>query len=755
MKPNFKTKFFLAFFLCSILLNAQNNKSISKEFNAVPVTNTKHTSLNANFEKYSLFKFDTESIERYIQLNKNNEMLFNFVFPGIENFDITLRESDILSSEYKLIVASESGKTIVNKKKQIAFEGNITNQPNSLVRLTITKDIIYGIIRTNNKNYFIEPLKYLTKDVSKNMFVLYETKDVVSNSSGKCGVKDVKKEVKKIAKNNSQQDLGDCYRVEVALASDTSAVDYFGGDAGAIEIFNIALMNTTAPFFKDFEFPTNIELVLTGQYISTTVATDPYSMDCVSCDFNDQLNYFGAWAINGGFGSINYDLAHNITNNFPTNSANNPGNTQGLAWIAAVGDQVENHAVSNLQIGLFTWQNFIHQLGHNFGMTHTQSSSGDPSGIMFGDGNADVNNPTWDPTYTEVEFEAEVSSAANSPVSSIHIPIVTCSSIGPAVADFELEELICAGNSYQIVNTSQGDATSYSWTFSGGTPNTSTDVNPSVIFATLGETTISLTATNVNGFTTITKDVLVINGADSSPCIPSAVVEGNDGGSVFFRLNTISKLSDGVLSDNGYYFDYSCSDNTILEEGTTYTANARDKFNSSSFPALYQLYIDYNDNGDFTDANELIYSGANQNFSFTTPSTAAVKNKTLRARLIVKVFDVTVDPCWIPFFGNGQVEDYGVYFLDNSVLNTHENSELEFVLYPNPSDDKSFSINTSNIIENAEVNVYNFLGQLVHVSYLEPKTTNRIVLNNSLSSGVYFVKVRQGDKESVKKLLIQ
>ena len=49
----------------------------------------------------------------------------------------------------------------------------------------------------------------------------------------------------------------------------------------------------------------------------------------------------------------------------------------------------------------------------------------------------------------------------------------------------------------QFINTSQ-NATSYSWSFPGGNPSTSTQTNPIVTFNTPGTYTITLTASNGN-----------------------------------------------------------------------------------------------------------------------------------------------------------------------------------------------------------------------------------------------------------------
>jgi len=60
-------------------------------------------------------------------------------------------------------------------------------------------------------------------------------------------------------------------------------------------------------------------------------------------------------------------------------------------------------------------------------------------------------------------------------------------------------QTICVGQSVQFTSTSSGQPTSYSWTFQGGTPATSTTQNPSVTYNTAGTYDVSLTVSNANG----------------------------------------------------------------------------------------------------------------------------------------------------------------------------------------------------------------------------------------------------------------
>ena len=76
--------------------------------------------------------------------------------------------------------------------------------------------------------------------------------------------------------------------------------------------------------------------------------------------------------------------------------------------------------------------------------------------------------------------------------------------VAPPVANFTpATASICAGNSVSFTSTSTG-ATSYSWSFPGGTPATSTAANPTVTYSTAGTYNVSLTATNAGGSNTKT-----------------------------------------------------------------------------------------------------------------------------------------------------------------------------------------------------------------------------------------------------------
>lgn len=84
----------------------------------------------------------------------------------------------------------------------------------------------------------------------------------------------------------------------------------------------------------------------------------------------------------------------------------------------------------------------------------------------------------------------------------------------PVTAFTAAPTLGCAPLTVQFTNQTTG-ALSYNWSFPGGTPATSTAVNPSVVFANSGTYTVTLTSTNAGGTSTATQTITVNEGPNA------------------------------------------------------------------------------------------------------------------------------------------------------------------------------------------------------------------------------------------------
>ena len=83
---------------------------------------------------------------------------------------------------------------------------------------------------------------------------------------------------------------------------------------------------------------------------------------------------------------------------------------------------------------------------------------------------------------------------------------------GPPIANFSADATqICTGSTVQFTDNSFMNPTTWSWTFAGGTPATSTAQNPSVVYNTAGNYVATLIVSSALGSDTMTMPIVVAN----------------------------------------------------------------------------------------------------------------------------------------------------------------------------------------------------------------------------------------------------
>jgi hypothetical protein len=85
---------------------------------------------------------------------------------------------------------------------------------------------------------------------------------------------------------------------------------------------------------------------------------------------------------------------------------------------------------------------------------------------------------------------------------------------------------------------------------------------------------------------------------------------------------------------------------------------------------------------------------------------------------------------------------------DNVVLNTVNNSEIDFEMYPNPSNGE-LNLSSNSIFD---VTIYSINGEVV---YSNSGVNSTLKLNLDVSNGIYFVKVTQDNSTFTQKLIIK
>ena len=361
------------------------------------------------------------------------------------------------------------------------------------------------------------------------------------------------------------------------------------------------------------------------------------------------------------------------------------------------------------------------------------------------------------------------------------------------VADlyFDVPQLICKGDSINFTDNSYRDTVStYTWTFPGGTPSTSSDSSPTVVYNTPGVYDVELKVANAAGADSIlvSNQVIVYDTANSISgfgffegfenassfadwtIISSAVKpdwERTTGASFAGNFSAYIKNNDVTINDNVNInqFDYLISPPIDMTQvlNPTVTFEIAYKSRGASSNDIFKVGISSDCGSSWTtrffanSVSTLISSGSTTiNFVPTasdwkkvtvtlTPAMRASKNLLIR-------FDLTSGGGNNMYIDNVEVTGTAVGLTDNVA------AESSFNIYPNPTNG-GFYLEIDEVKNTAQASIFisNILGEKVKLisSKNISNNNNRIYVETStLSSGIYFVSYQNEGRRITKKLII-
>lgn len=240
----------------------------------------------------------------------------------------------------------------------------------------------------------------------------------------------------------------------------------------------------------------------------------------------------------------------------------------------------------------------------------------------------------------------------------------------------------------------------------------------------------------------------IINVTTTSSSITYCTSKGNSTRDEYIDRVKLGSI-DNLSGSNGGYADFT-SLSTNLIKGSSNTITITPKWSGSKYNEAYRVWIDYNQNGSFDDAGELVYSRARTTStpilgSFTVPSSAL--NGAIRMRVSMKY---NAYPASCETFSYGEVEDYTVV-ISNSANQGIASGDRELInsdlsIYPNPV---KHTLNIS--IMDAVGKTYtisNTLGQIM----TKGDFTETLDVS-SLSSGVYFLQINTETDRLIKRFV--
>ncbi len=302
-------------------------------------------------------------------------------------------------------------------------------------------------------------------------------------------------------------------------------------------------------------------------------------------------------------------------------------------------------------------------------------------------------------------------------------------------------------------------ATNLSWT--AATDNvgvTGYDVYQNGVFrantASTSYAVTGLTAATAYSFYVIAKDAAgnastasnTVNVTTSSTSVTYCASQGNSTadekiGKVVF--GTINNTSTGTA---GYENFTALS--TSATRGSAYTITITPSWTGTVYNEGYAVFIDYNQDGDFADAGETVWT---KTASKTTPVSGSITipaTATLGATRMRVSMKYNAVPTACEAFSYGQVEDYTINIASTARETENEVASLDISLYPNPVSGAVLNISAN---DEATYKIYSVLGQQM----AQGKVDNGMIPVSQIQAGTYLIELTSKGQTVVKRFIKQ
>jgi PKD repeat protein len=343
------------------------------------------------------------------------------------------------------------------------------------------------------------------------------------------------------------------------------------------------------------------------------------------------------------------------------------------------------------------------------------------------------------------------------------------------VANFtSLNPEICVNNTVDFIDISLNGATTWQWTFIGGTPSTSTSQSPQVTYTSLGSFDVKLVVSDGVNSDTITKTnfVTVTNPGigqalpfqenfESGIFPPNGITINNPDGGIAWELDSNASVSPShsISLDNLNSTNYGTIDEVILPflDLSSNTSSPFMKF-KWAYAKSVSIYTDEMIVQLSTDCGatwaQIFYknhanlvTGPTQTTPFIPDSSqwrdALINLSTYAAEsyVLIKIMNVTDGGNFL------YIDDIAIGDVDLSaeeIIN-----ENNFSIYPNPSNG-IFAVSFETLTAR-NITLLGADGQIIR----KITTSSQKIEFNQLAAGIYFVNVEENGVSLIKKVIIQ
>ncbi len=353
-----------------LLLFISFNECVLGQNNVFDFKNLTNTTpeLKETFKKSSIFEFDSQLLSGYLSASRSLANEVTFKIDEEKEWSFTLEPIEILTDETTIYTLSTAGKIKIEASPNVkTYKGYFKDGRDGYIRLTLNGTFMYGLIKDEENEYFIEPLKYYQNDSKNNTFVLYNTKDInPKHQSKNCFRPNFEpQKLDKEAHGNTR--LGNCYKVKLAILADyLMYTDPAHSGLDAVINHLVGVMNNVQSNYEyngSTNFDDGINFEISEVVVSICPTCDPLSS---TQNATNLLSEFSNWVDMNGF-SHPFNAAHFWSNR------DFIGSTVGMAFQSG-----NLYCQSKARAVLEDWTStaallktmVAHEVGHNFNGVH-------------------------------------------------------------------------------------------------------------------------------------------------------------------------------------------------------------------------------------------------------------------------------------------------------------------------------------------------------------------------------------------------
>lgn len=245
-------------------------------------------------------------------------------------------------------------------------------------------------------------------------------------------------------------------------------------------------------------------------------------------------------------------------------------------------------------------------------------------------------------------------------------------------------------------------------------------------------------------------DKLSVEGKSIAPPVTYCASKGNSVNDEYINRVQFGSI-DNTSGANAGYGDFTSQSTSIAKGGST-TITITPAWTDAAYSEGYSVWIDFNQDGDFADAGEQVFTqAATQNTSVSgtinIPTTALAGST--RMRVSMKYNGI---PTACKTFNYGEVEDYTLMIGTKAQARQTRQRDIidsDLVLYPNPVKNGILYLGGKQF-QGATYTIKNEIGQ----SLIQAKMVSNQLNVKQLPAGIYILEVNWGNRISRQKFIV-